>query len=149
MISHILVPLDGSEQSERALETASSVAEAYGGARVTLLAVMIRYPESRIHVPKLDEHSEDLGKGYLKDLCSRHTRTFPVATKVRLGVPADEILAEARESHVDLIVMSTHGTAGVERDKHSIGSTAWRVLHDAPCPILLVPVAAGGGGGGT
>ena len=116
------------------------MAEAYGGARVTLLAVMIRYPESRIHVPKLDDQSVDRGNAYLQEVCSRHTRTFPLSPKVRLGVPADEILAEARESKVDVIVMSTHGTAGMERDQHSIGSTAWRVLHDAPCPIMLIPV---------
>jgi nucleotide-binding universal stress UspA family protein len=143
VINHILVPLDGSEQSERALDTASSVAEAYGGARVTLLAVMIRFPESRIHVPKLDEQSEDRGKAYLEEAGRRYVHRFPVDMKVRLGVPADEILAEARESHVDMIVMSTHGTAGMERDKHSIGSTAWRVLHDSPCPILLVPLSRG------
>ena len=140
MISNILVPVDGSEQSERALETAASLAEAYGGARVTLLAVMIRFPESKIHAPKFDQHSTDLAGAYLTEVCSRHARTFPVATRIRLGVPADEILAEAREGNFDLIVMSTHGTSGVERDKHSIGSTAWRVLHDAPCPILLLPL---------
>ncbi len=143
MIKHILVPLDGSEQSERALETASSLAEAYGGARVTLLAVMIRFPESRIHAPKMDEQSMDRGDVYLKAFTERYVHRFPVSAKVRLGVPADEILAEARESGVDMIIMSTHGTASVERDRHSIGSTAWRVLHDAPCPILLVPVGGG------
>lgn len=140
MINHILVPLDGSPQSERALENAASLAEAYGGARVTLLAVMIRFPESKLHVPKMDVQSEDRGRKYLEELIrERMKHAFPVEVKVRLGVPATEIVAEAREGNVDAIVMSTHGTTGVERDRHSIGSTAWRVLHDAPCPVLLVP----------
>lgn len=141
MIKHILVPLDGSDQSERALDHASSIAEAYGDARVTLLAVMIRFPESRIHVPKLDEQSLDRGRSYLAEFITRRKHSFPMAAKVRLGVPADEIVAEARESDVDMIVMGTHGTTGTERDRHSIGSTAWRVLHDSPCPVLLVPIA--------
>lgn len=142
MIEHILVPLDGSAQSEQAFADASSIAEAYGGARVTLLAVMLRFPESKIHVPKMDAQSEERGEEYLEEFVkSRAPHTFPLDLRVRLGVPADEILSEAREKDVDLIVMSTHGTSGMERDPHSIGSTAWRVLHDAPCPVMLIPIA--------
>jgi nucleotide-binding universal stress UspA family protein len=140
MINHILVPLDGSNESEEALTYAASLAEAYGGARVTLLAVMLRFPESRIHAPKMDEQSMERGWQYLKEVIARHPRSFPVEAKVRLGVPADEILAEGRDGGADIVVMSTHGTSGTERDRHSIGSTAWRVLHDSPCPVLLVPV---------
>jgi len=141
MFNHILVPLDGSEYSERALDSAFSVAEAYGGARVTLLAVMLRFPESRLHVPQMDEQSEERGKEYLRRLIERAgPHGFPVDLIVRLGVPAREIVATAKDTNVDLIVMSTHGTTGIERDQHSIGSTAWRVLHDAPCPVLLLPV---------
>jgi nucleotide-binding universal stress UspA family protein len=141
MFNHILVPLDGSEYSERALDSAFSVAEAYGGARVTLLAVMLRFPESKIHVPKMDEQSEGRGKEYLRALIERAgPHGFPVDLIVKLGVPAREIVATAKDMNVDLIVMSTHGTTGLERDQRSIGSTAWRVLHDAPCPVLLLPV---------
>ena len=143
MFNHILVPVDGSEYSERALDSAFSVAEAYGGARVTLLAVMLRFPESKLHVPKMDEQSEDRGKDYLRGLVERAgPRAVPVDLVVKLGVPATEIIATAKEANVDLIVMSTHGTTGIERDQHSIGSTAWRVLHDAPCPVLLLRVKA-------
>jgi nucleotide-binding universal stress UspA family protein len=144
VFQHILVPLDGSEYSERALSAAFSVAEAYGDSRVTLLAVMLRFPESRLHVPKLDEQSEQRGKDYLKEVAARHSeRKVPMDLKVRLGVPAAEIIAEAKESKVDLLVMATHGTTGIERDQRSIGSTAWRVLHDAPCAVLLVPARQG------
>ena len=140
MINHILLPLDGSAESEAAFATAASLAEAYGGARVTLLSVMLRFPESKIHVPKLDAQSEDLGTKYLQEFADeRAPHSFPLELKVRLGVPASEIIAEAKDEDIDLIVMSTHGTTGVERDRRSIGSTAWRVLHDAPCPVLLVP----------
>ena len=139
MISHILVPLDGSDQSEHALRYALSMAEAYDDCRVTLLAVMLRFPESKIHVPRLDEQSEARGYDYLKEVVARTQRSVPLATKVRLGVPADQIIKAAREEGVDLIVMSTHGTAGSDRNPHSLGSTAWRVLQDAPCPIFLVP----------
>ena len=141
MFNHILVPLDGSEHSERALGTALSLAEAYGGARVTLLAVMLRFPESKIHVPRLDEQSEQRGRDYLLDVISHlGPQSVPIDAQVRLGVPAAEIVAAAHTLGIDLLVMSTHGTTGSERDRKSIGSTAWRVLHEAPCPILLVPL---------
>lgn len=139
MFQHILVPLDGSDESEEALAAASSIAEAYGGARITLLAVMLRFPESKLHVARMDDQSEARGEDYLTKVIDDHRFTFPVGLKVRLGVPADEILDEAKAG-VDLIVMSTHGTSASVRDRHSIGSTAWRVLHDAPCPVMLIPI---------
>ena len=140
MFNHILVPLDGSDNSELALAHAFSLAEAYGGARITLLAVMLRFPESKIHVPSLDAQSEERGKAYLSSVVAKHgPRSMPLDLSVKLGVPASEIIAAARGRDIDIIVMATHGTTGVERDQRSIGSTAWRVLHDAPCPVLLVP----------
>jgi nucleotide-binding universal stress UspA family protein len=142
VINHILVPLDGSSESEQALSYAASLAEAYGGARVTLLAVMLRFPETRIQSARMDERSEQRAWTYLKEIIAKHPSTFPIEAHVRLGVPADEIAAEALLEGVDLIVMTTHGTAGTERDRHSIGSTAWRVLHDTPCPVFLVPARA-------
>lgn len=145
MFNHILVPLDGSEFAERALQSAFSLAEAYGGARVTLLAVMLRYPESKLHVHKVDEQSEARGKEYLRGLIERvGPKSVPVDCLVKLGVPAQEIVRTVKDAKADLIVMSTHGTTGIERDQRSIGSTAWRVLQDAPCPILLLPAQPAG-----
>jgi|BarGraNGADG00212_1021973.scaffolds.fasta_scaffold205182_1 nucleotide-binding universal stress UspA family protein len=54
MISLILVTLDGSDASERALGPAREIADRFG-ATLSLLTVMIRYPESRIHIPQMDE----------------------------------------------------------------------------------------------
>jgi nucleotide-binding universal stress UspA family protein len=106
---------------------------------------MLRFPESKLHVHKIDEQSEQRGKDYLKGLVARAgSQRVPIDLTVRLGVPATEIIKVAKETRVDLIVMSTHGTTGIERDQHSIGSTAWRVLHDAPCPVLLIPVRPAG-----
>jgi nucleotide-binding universal stress UspA family protein len=56
---------------------------------------------------------------------------------VQLGTPAESITECAINAQVDLIVMSTHGTTGT---RYSLGSTAWKILQDAPCPVLLLPV---------
>jgi len=56
--------------------------------------------------------------------------------KVRTGNPHQEILREAEERGVDLIVVATHGHSGVE---HMLfGSTADRVVRHANCPVLTI-----------
>ena len=52
------------------------------------------------------------------------------------GPPAEEIVRFARARRVDLIVMGTHGRAGLA--KLFVGSVADRVVAGAPCPVLTV-----------
>jgi nucleotide-binding universal stress UspA family protein len=58
------------------------------------------------------------------------------------GIPYEEILKKAEEENIDLIVMGTHGRAGI--DHFLFGSTAERVVRKAVCPVLTVrpPVPA-------
>jgi len=125
VFTHILVPLDGSEYAERAVEPARSLAEKYG-ARLTLLTVMVWFPVSRLHVPTLDQGSKARGRQSLEEV--RATRlgaaSVPVNTVVQLGTPAESIAEFASTAQVDLIVMSTHGTTGTGRVRHTLGSTA-------------------------
>ena len=141
MFKHILVPLDGSEYSERAIEPAQSLAEKYS-ARLTLLTVMLRFPASRLHFPMLAQGSEARGRQYLEEM--RTTKLGAVSVSVdmavQLGTPAESIAEFAINAQVDLIVMSTHGTSGPGRGRHGLGSTAWKILQDAPCPVLLIAV---------
>ena len=58
----------------------------------------------------------------------------------RIGAPAAEILQVAEEMKPRLIVMCKHSRA--ERGK-MLGRTAMKVLHDAPCPVVLVPPERG------
>jgi nucleotide-binding universal stress UspA family protein len=56
--------------------------------------------------------------------------------EVRMGQPAKEIVAAARESKCDSIVLSTRGLTGL--DRYLIGSVADRVARLAPCPVILI-----------
>lgn len=58
---------------------------------------------------------------------------------VRIGDPADELLAAAGEAHAQLIVVGTQGSTGVE--KAVFGSVAERLLRHTPLPVLVVPPA--------
>jgi len=139
MFTHILVPLDGSDFSESAVKTALSLGEKYG-AQVTLFTVVLRIPESRLHVPMYDQQSEAGGRRYLEETRDKAAAgsTIAIDLAVRLGTPAESIEAFALDAEVDLIVMSTHGTTGTELNRPTLGSTAWKLMHHAPCPVLLV-----------
>jgi nucleotide-binding universal stress UspA family protein len=138
MFTHIVVPLDGSAFSEMAIKPALSLGEKYS-AKVTLLTVMLRIPESRLHVPMYDQQSEESGRHYLEEIrAAEGEAPVPIDIAVRLGTPAESIDAFALETQADLIVMSTHGTTGMDRDRPTLGSTAWKLMHHAPCSILLI-----------
>ena len=55
---------------------------------------------------------------------------------VRTGRPHQEILAEAEERDIDLIIVATHGHTGVEQIL--FGSTAMRVVRLSKCPVLTI-----------
>jgi universal stress protein A len=55
---------------------------------------------------------------------------------LRIGRAPDEIVAVARETGADLIVISTHGRSGLAHVL--LGSTAEKVARQAPCPVLIV-----------
>jgi len=101
---------------------------------------MLRFPESRIEVPKLDQRSVEHGRDYLADVLQRHDLPASVAQVAVLGTPAESIIEFVRSAGVDLICMSTHGTTGSDIVKHTIGSVAWKLLQQAPCPVYLVPI---------
>jgi nucleotide-binding universal stress UspA family protein len=62
--------------------------------------------------------------------------TVPATKQTRIGRPASEIAAAAKELDVDLIIISTHGHTGI---KHVLlGSVTENVARLAPCPVLVV-----------
>ena len=138
MITNILVPLDGSDASELALKPAVELADRFQ-AKLSLLTVMVRYPESRIQAPKIDERSTGNGEAYLEDVRKRFGLPDSVSANTALGMPGEAIIEAARAANIDLIVMSTHGTTGTDVIKHTLGSVAWKILQHAPCPVYLVP----------
>jgi nucleotide-binding universal stress UspA family protein len=60
----------------------------------------------------------------------------PVRSTVTPGSPADEIVRFARERTTDVVVLGTHGRAGLAR--LLLGSVAERVVREAPCAVLVI-----------
>lgn len=74
----------------------------------------------------------------LRALLARARKAGVRATALLVrGVPDREIVRTARTKKADLLVLGTHGRAGLAR--LFLGSVASRVIASAPCPVLTVP----------
>ena len=140
-LKHILVPVDFSPLSKKALQYALRFATEFD-ATVKLIHVIEPtvppvFDGSTIEPPVNSNGANTSGANKLKKWASSvRIRAGRVESTVRAGLPALEIVEAARELDVDLIVMATHGYTGW---KHfAIGSTAERVVRAAPCPVLVV-----------
>jgi len=143
-LKNILVPIDYSEFSRKALQYALPFAEKYGARIILLHGVEPRvYPENyfNILVPaEMEQVNMDLAKMGRKQLAElrRQEIDSEIATDtiVRLGKPYSEIINTAKEWDIDLIIIATRGHTGL---KHAfLGSPAEKVVRHAPCPVLTV-----------
>jgi nucleotide-binding universal stress UspA family protein len=91
----------------------------------------------QVVLPGVEDELREKGGDQLKALIRREIGDRVEASWiVRTGNPHQEILREAEERGVDMIVVATHGHSGVE---HMLfGSTADRVVRHARCPVLTV-----------
>ena len=141
-IRSLLVPMDFSPSSNKALIYALSFAEQFD-AKVTLLNVVepAVYPTELGYVPveidTLHRAMQNSARERLADIAAKRVPgRFRANTLVRVGRPHQEITRAAKELRTDLIVIATHGYTGL---KHVVmGSTAERVVRHAPCPVLTV-----------
>ena len=120
MYSKILVPLDGSSFSEKALEHASELARGTDAEIILLEAVqdsLAAVPEARYRVSVSQVYGAAIrSRKYLEEVAQRIRRDVGrVRCDVLEGDPKDAILSFAHRENVDLIVMSTHGHAGLAR----------------------------------
>jgi len=141
-ITRILVPVDFSAHSDRALRYAAKLAGQVG-ASVELLHVVenINYGAfSEAYVPNLPDLMQELVNDGVQRLTSLKAALFPhgadVETAVFVGYPASAIVDHARAGGFDLIVMGTHGRTGLSH--MFMGSVAERVVRTAPCAVLTV-----------
>ena len=138
MFFHILVPVDGSAHSERALELAATMALKFGSEvrLVTVeevpLPVYAGETSSRLmHETRRDEES------YLA-ACAQKLQSLGCRVNTAIlspGAPAQRILEEARRYRADLIVVGSHGRTGIARAL--LGSVAERLAREAPCAVMI------------
>ncbi|MEA2195541.1 MAG: hypothetical protein QOG42_1975 [Solirubrobacteraceae bacterium] len=136
----ILVAVDGSRESQRALEHAAALARDEH-ARLTLVTVVA--PVTVSPVPTLTS-SACVRDAYAEILATARD-TVPgdvgVTTIFVEGSPAREIARLAKSGRFDLVVMGTHGRGRIAGAL--LGSVSREVLHCVRTPVLLVPAPKG------
>jgi len=137
----VLVPLDGSRVAEAILPFIEQIA---GPLDMEVLLVRVvpltsmdvvgMAKEAQAGAPILKELD---AQGYLEPLvASLKAKGVRAGARVRIGDPATEIVAAAKEINADLIAMTTHGRSGLGR--LLFGSVAEAVLRGSPIPVFLL-----------
>jgi nucleotide-binding universal stress UspA family protein len=134
----ILVALDGSVHSAKALDQALSMAKVCNS-KLFLISVVDLYPEVLEKAPAAVETlSAEVGEILKRGKEMAEKEGVECETIVHIGSKIyDFIVTEAKEKNVDLIAMGTHGRTGLKG--FLMGSVAQRVIGHAPCAVLVTP----------
>ncbi len=142
----VLLATDGSESSLHAARMTGEMLSCMQETQVIVLYVA--------HVPRSFYFTDELGQTVTPevpmDVMIRRTaepilrKTLSalsiaeerVMTEVQVGEPAEEIVDLARLEHVDLIIMGSRGLSPLS--EMLLGSVSNKVLHTAPCPVMVV-----------
>ncbi len=147
LFEKILVPLDGSEHSVRALKVAVQIAKKFDG-KITLIHVYSKVwpiimphatimPEATEIIPKLIEAAREAGEGILADGKKKvKAEGVQVETLLREGHTVEEILKTAGEGEFDLIVVGARGLSKIR--EILLGSVSDGVMRHAHSPVLVV-----------
>lgn len=132
----ILVPLDGSQTAEAAIPVALRIA---GGGKSSIILLAI----ANVHVTQEPAPAESSiapvkeARAYLESAKSHLVASVPdVETIVWSGVAGPAIVKAAERYGAEMIVMTTHGRSG--RQREMFGSVADAVLRTAPMAVLVL-----------
>lgn len=150
MYKKILVPLDGSDLAECAVNHVKKLFQDGPAGEVVLLhAVVIDVPWRELGVGA-DGHVINFDYGAFKNVFIDKAKKYLAGVQSRLSAEGIKVQTEALESNVpsqtitdyaqnngtDLIVIATHGYTGMK--KMMLGSVALKVLHESNVPVLLI-----------
>ena len=132
----ILVPVDGSRQSYKALDSAIGLAQD-SGAELTLFHAIPRIDVSGPRTKHFDEQIVSQGNDILKKAVAQAAKKkIKALSKIVRGSPGVSILKFAKSGDFDHIVMSTTGAGSADGDM--LGSVSNYVLHKSKIPVYLV-----------
>ncbi|MCS3457662.1 universal stress protein [Aeromonas rivuli] len=138
-IRTLLCPVDFSQMSQPVLDYAVFMAKSHN-ASLKLIHVVDQlhgFDSYKILHMTAIEITHEMER-HAKEEIQRLIETLPISADfvVRFGRAADEIVAQAKEDKVDLVVMGSHGRSGISH--LLVGSVAESVVRHAPCPVLIV-----------
>jgi nucleotide-binding universal stress UspA family protein len=139
-IKRILVPVDFSECSKKALQYAIPFARQFQADLTLLHVVQATYyvgDFGTIDTALLETEMRKSAEKQLADLVAKEVgKDLRCQSVLRSGRVVSEIVDVAKQVETDVIIISTHGHTGL---KHVLlGSVAENVVRHAPCPVLIV-----------
>jgi nucleotide-binding universal stress UspA family protein len=147
MISKILVATDGSEVARKSVEYAIELAKQIQGSIILLSVIdrgyLIAQAVPDIATPThliepMEDYLRQMANAYLEEaekLCRENN--IPSKKVIQSGHPVEEIIKQAEDSKVDLIVIGSHGKSALKAAL--LGSVTFGVIHkDTKIPILIV-----------
>lgn len=138
MVDRVLVPYDGSEMADRALDYALDV---FDGASITVLYVAgepspMMWKALRVAVDDdVESAAADVADEFLEQARERAAaQGAEIETAVELGSPAQQIVERAAD--YDTVVLGSHGSD--VQSRLFVGNVAERVVRRSPVPVTVV-----------
>jgi nucleotide-binding universal stress UspA family protein len=142
MYQDILVPTDGSESMGNVLDHTIEIASGRD-AMIHVLYVIDDQAFLTLEDGMKDDVLEDLrqeGETAVGDIASElEAEDIEATTRITKGRPSDEIISYVEQEDIDFVTM---GTRAGEYTNNILGSTAQKVVTDAPVPVMTVNVAS-------
>ncbi|TNF39773.1 MAG: universal stress protein [Cytophagales bacterium] len=136
----IIVPVDFSPNSIKALELAVTMAGKKHGQVILVHVIEIVYDFASQAAIALESMYRD-GEKQLNALTKTYSASeVKMSHKLLEGSPAIAVARLAEEENATLILMGTKGASGI--NKVLIGSTAVNMIREATCPVLIIPEKA-------
>jgi nucleotide-binding universal stress UspA family protein len=137
-IKKVLLPVDGSSSSDRAVNYAVGFCELVG-AEAVLLHAHKSVPQT-LGKPNFDEAMDRMNRE-AQDVLRPYEETLSLSgvnyvSRIVGGPSAEVIFDVATAEGCDLIVMGSKGKSDLEG--LMVGSVTHKVLHLAPCPVLVI-----------
>ncbi len=142
----ILIPVDGSDYSKRAIEMGEKVAKAFGSSIILLNVVHVNstiYGMGHTIVPVDDINSINEGiRKQAEEMLENSKKMLAdtgnkVETVTLEGDIAGSIIGYINSNDIDLVVMGSHGLGAV-LNRLIVGSVTTKVLHHVQKPVLVV-----------
>ncbi|MDP7976006.1 MAG: universal stress protein [Thermoprotei archaeon] len=154
MFRKVLIPIDGSEYSLKALEIAAKITDPRKGVAVVVTVIepgVMQLPQTYLErlsmydsslptgiIPK-GSHDEGIERAELIVTKAHEILTsagIKTEMKILRGKPVKSIIESAKEEKADLIIIGSHGLGGLS--KLLLGSVSSKVVEEAPCSVLVV-----------
>ena len=136
VINTILLPTDGSENSQYAINQTIEIARPTE-ARVHVLSVAPEYGSEQTQDQLRADREEGAETAVVEAKEMLDGAGVETTTAIRDGMTHNKITEYVDDHDIDMIVMGTHGRSGLKRAL--VGSVAEKTMRNSPIPVVMVP----------